>query len=359
MFSPLGAEVLRGNFTDFYSGPVYSGRYNCSENAYNLYECPLVPDGSCTDVGPSRAVGFRCVRGNYRKFIKLLAALYSNNCSFISWTTELFECYSSDGRDYRQFGGEFTYFPDSGGFRATGRVDVCFNRTFGSVCRRGWDEYDAMAFCRYRFGDGTMGRVMNASEFGISAIGIVLTDVKCTSGEQIVDCSYGEIGRQVGTTEGCSGQMDVAGVFCSRQCDDGYVRLVGGEGYYEGRVEVCQSSQWRTICDVGWDDLDATIACRSVEFYGGKLYSIIMCTYYINSILTIVGLLHTVEKVARVPTPLLASANLLFYLLSVFVKYCYHPPPPQTFFSKWHPVSYPINVQIPYEPLLPLQVVWL
>ena len=152
-------------------------------------------------------------------------------------------------------------------------MDVCFNNTYGSVCRRGWDDYDAMAFCRYNFGDGTMGRVMNASEFGISSIGIVLTDVKCAgnSDEQIIDCSYGELGRQVGITEGCNSAMDVAGVVCSRQCDDGNTRLAGGEGYYEGRVEVCQGNQWTTICDIGWDDVDAAIACRSVQFYGGKI----------------------------------------------------------------------------------------
>ena len=65
MIYHLGAEVLRGNFTDFYSGPVYSGRFNCSENAYSLSDCRLIPDESCVDVGPSRAVGFRCVRGMY------------------------------------------------------------------------------------------------------------------------------------------------------------------------------------------------------------------------------------------------------------------------------------------------------
>ena len=144
------------------------------------------------------------------------------------------------------------------------------------MCRQGWDDYDAMAFCRYRFGDGTMGRVMNASEFGISPIGIVLSDLKCSgdSGEQIIDCSFGDFGRQVGVLQGCSSAMDVAGVVCSRECDDGNVRLVGGS-YYEGRVEVCQNNRWRTICDIGWDDLDAAIACRSVQFYGGKNLDIV------------------------------------------------------------------------------------
>ena len=56
--------MLRGAFTDFYSGPVYSGRFSCSENAFDLNGCQLVPenDSSCA-LDPSRAVGFRCVRG--------------------------------------------------------------------------------------------------------------------------------------------------------------------------------------------------------------------------------------------------------------------------------------------------------
>ena len=71
MFYLLGAEVLRGNFTDFYTGPVYSGRFNCSEYAYALYDCPLIPDQSCIDVGPDRAVGFRCVRGTYYIYCRI------------------------------------------------------------------------------------------------------------------------------------------------------------------------------------------------------------------------------------------------------------------------------------------------
>ena len=182
------------------------------------------------------------------------------------------ECYSSDGQDFRLFDGEFNYFIDSG-FRATGRVDVCFNRTYGSVCSQGWDDYDAMAFCRYNFGNDTMGRAINGSEFGISPIGIVLTDVKCSgdSRESITDCAYGELDRAVGATAQCSGEAYVAGVICSRECYDGNARLGGSEAYYEGRVEVCHNSRWRTICDIGWDDIDATIACRSIQFFNGEL----------------------------------------------------------------------------------------
>ena len=66
---PPGAEILTGAFTDFYLGSVYSGRLNCSGDEFSinsLNDCQLTPgnDQSCA-ANPSRAVGFRCVRGTY------------------------------------------------------------------------------------------------------------------------------------------------------------------------------------------------------------------------------------------------------------------------------------------------------
>ena len=179
-------------------------------------------------------------------------------------------------------GGQTNYSIDSS-FRATGRVDVCFNRTYGSVCSQGWDDYDAMAFCRYQFGDGTMGRVMNGSEFGISPIGNVLADIKCSGNrnERISDCAYGEFGSFVGARPECSGAENVAGVICTRECYSGYARLVGGEAYYEGLVEACVNNRWRSICDIGWDDVDASVVCRSVRFFFGELESLPLVAIFI------------------------------------------------------------------------------
>ena len=49
-------------------------------------------------------------------------------------------------------------------------------------------------------------------------------------------------------------------------CNDGEIRLVGGSSDNEGRVEVCVSSAWGTVCDDGWDEDDAKVVCAQLEY---------------------------------------------------------------------------------------------
>jgi hypothetical protein len=42
------------------------------------------------------------------------------------------------------------------------------------------------------------------------------------------------------------------------------IRLFHGSSPLEGRVDLCRSGVWGTICDIGWDSLDADVVCRQV-----------------------------------------------------------------------------------------------
>ena len=47
-------------------------------------------------------------------------------------------------------------------------------------------------------------------------------------------------------------------------CNHDSIQLVDGGVSYEGRVEYCNDGVWGTVCDHGWTELDAAVACRQL-----------------------------------------------------------------------------------------------
>lgn len=57
-------------------------------------------------------------------------------------------------------------------------------------------------------------------------------------------------------------------------CNNGDIRLVDGSAALEGRVEVCNSQAWGTVCDDQWGNVDARVACAQLGYQReGKLFN--------------------------------------------------------------------------------------
>ena len=55
------------------------------------------------------------------------------------------------------------------------------------------------------------------------------------------------------------------------------MRLVGGRESSEGRLELCSGKMWGTVCNEGWDLVDARVACRQLDpelDLEGKLFTV-------------------------------------------------------------------------------------
>ena len=88
---------------------------------------------------------------------------------------------------------------------------------------------------------------------------IWLSNVQCRGTEaRLTDCTHTAFG-----VHSCT-HVEDAGVRCTT-CTQGSIRLQGGNAT-SGRVEICNSNEWGTVCDDLWDTVDAQVACRHLGF---------------------------------------------------------------------------------------------
>ncbi|XP_064384964.1 uncharacterized protein LOC135333878 isoform X2 [Halichondria panicea] len=141
-----------------------------------------------------------------------------------------------------------------------GRVEICSNEEWGTVCDDLWDLSDAQVVC-YQLGYGREGIAFSFAMFGQGTGPILLDNVGCTGSEnRLIECSHNGVGQH-----NCA-HFEDASVQCDGSCTDGDVRLVGGSNEYEGRVELCSGGLWGTVCDDLWDDANAMVVCGQLGY---------------------------------------------------------------------------------------------
>ncbi|RVE59012.1 hypothetical protein OJAV_G00199950 [Oryzias javanicus] len=143
----------------------------------------------------------------------------------------------------------------SGSTQCSGRVEVQYNGTWGTVCDDGWDLNDANAVCR-QLSCGAALQATASARFGEGSDPIWLDNVACSGSESsLTQCGHNGYG-----THNCQHNED-AGVICSDR-----IRVAGsGSTRCSGRVEVKHEEVWGTVCNQLWDIKDVKVVCKQLS----------------------------------------------------------------------------------------------
>eukprot|EP00731_Ephydatia_muelleri_P031717 Em0023g224a len=261
------------------SGPIFLDNLGCHGSETSILSCPYRIQQTCDH---SRDVGISC------QDIKQCAV---NNGGCQQVCTELipgFQCSCQAGYVLASNGFNCTACQNgtvvlvNGTSSNTGRVEICYNQTFGTICDDFWNELDAAVVCRQLNLTTTGAVAVPRSYFGAGNGQIFLDNVKCVGTEgSVLQCQHNPIGMH-----NCYSN-EIAGVICGGTCIDGQIRLIVGPdalSFYQsgnpsalyldsdldqlsrGRVEVCLGGQFGTVCSQTWSNKDASVACRSLGY---------------------------------------------------------------------------------------------
>ncbi|NXO00805.1 C163A protein, partial [Rhinopomastus cyanomelas] len=143
----------------------------------------------------------------------------------------------------------------NGSGRCSGRVEVYYQGSWGTVCDDSWDLRDAAVVCR-QLGCGGPVEALGSARFGEGSGQIWLDGVNCSGAEAALwDCPPGSWG------EHDCGHKEDAGVRCSESVA---LRLENSSGC-SGRLQVFYNGTWGSVCSSSMTPKTRSLVCKELR----------------------------------------------------------------------------------------------
>ncbi|XP_019851371.1 PREDICTED: scavenger receptor cysteine-rich domain superfamily protein-like isoform X2 [Amphimedon queenslandica] len=211
------------------SGPITHIYLNCIGNESRLEDCSLNSANVAFSQSHTNDVGVKCLE-------RVLTDCINGDVRLVNGTT-----------------------PDEG------RVEVCINGEWGTVCSTYFDEREIGIVCSQLGYDGQEGLIFQYSEFGGGNLEQLIGHVYCTGSEaNLTECT-------IYPGFSCSYRSTV-GIKCyNRNCTHGKIRLIGGDSNNEGDFQICYDGVWVYVCNYinflyNYPPPDENVICRQLGY---------------------------------------------------------------------------------------------
>jgi deleted-in-malignant-brain-tumors protein 1 len=153
-----------------------------------------------------------------------------------------------------------------GSTNSEGRVEICYNGVWGSICDSNWNGIEAKVVCK-SLGHQFYGAIpYKNSHFGLSNLPINIYNFVCADGQ--TDIAHCQVSRVPYYYTNCNPYHEV-GIKCQPKCIEGEIQLDYGIAHRYSSVLVCLNGTWSKICGRGKSLIDgnlASVICRQAGY---------------------------------------------------------------------------------------------